>query len=207
MIEKIELTPEQKEEKRLQSLQNRRDAMARARRIKQAMPPKPKKVLPIPVDPRIASELGEEEIAKIRAEAALEVAAEMKADKRAAMKRIALQDARRQAGLEEDEVVRDEDYDARMKEMVDFFCDLPNDPQSSAWGTRPRITLDGRMFYTGMTHLVTRAQYETLADIQSNCWRHEAEISGKRRNYFNQQRGTWMNANGGSPTGSAQRRI
>jgi hypothetical protein len=154
----------------------------------------------------LVPEISDAEIEAIRAEARRQVAEELRQEKIALLKRAALEEARRAAGLgpTQDDIAEAEDD--RLNEEVLHTVNLPV-KEHSAWGSqyggRPHILLDGRLFFHGTPVRVTRAQMETLRDIESQCWRHESEIDGQRRNFYNQQRGVWMTAAGGSPTGTA----
>ena len=43
------------------------------------------------------------------------------------------------------------------------------------------ITLDGRMFFHGVTYTVAYSVARTLEDVMARSWEHEREIGGKRR--------------------------
>jgi len=46
----------------------------------------------------------------------------------------------------------------------------------------PYITLDGRLYYHGLSYKFTQAQAQTIKDVMARTWQHEREIGGANMN-------------------------
>lgn len=146
------------------------------------------------IDPELVADLSVKEIEELWQRALFEASIERgKAKKQEVRERLLIR-ARRQLGMT---TAADEQkaHRLRMREPLSITLNLAEYTAS--------IVLDGRVFLHGHTYTVPRSVYETLADQMAQTWRHQAELDGKRRNYYNQQRG-WLEHGGGRPNGSGR---
>jgi hypothetical protein len=63
--------------------------------------------------------------------------------------------------------------------LEEVYIDLP---ESSA-----NITLDGHMFLANHSYTVPKSQADVMRDIMARSWNHEAEINGRKKNFFTQR--------------------
>jgi hypothetical protein len=114
-----------------------------------------------------------------------EQTAKAKAEKRAAAKKAvadrALQHARVESGLMPTEAIEAARTRDRMAEMVRFTVDLP---ELGDYGLR----IDQQIFLHGFTYTVTRAQYDTFAEIVWRNQQAELEFEGKGRGHWLRRR-------------------
>ena len=184
---------------RAKSIAVRSAAAQRRREIGEEIPVEEKRAkLPFALDPDIADILTAKELEELYVQAKATVAAEVKAKRKKEIQDRLLNIARREAGLlSMDETQRE--FQKRMEEIVPItihlaeYCD--------------RIVLDGVIYLHGRTYQVSRAAYETMTDQMGLTWRHQAELDGKRKNYYSEMHGGFRAFNGGVMTGSVAGRI
>ena len=62
------------------------------------------------------------------------------------------------------------------EQQQEIFMDLPD--------TADRVTIDGVAYMHGMTYTLPTGRCAVLREAMFKAWGHEAEINGKRRNFF-----------------------
>ena len=101
--------------------------------------------------------LSAEDKLRIQEEVLAQARAERKLAAEAEYKRIALDEARREEGLEE--------------EMISFVLDLAE--------FADRVTIDGKIFFHGRSYTVPRSVYQLLTEMAYRTHYHQHEIDGK----------------------------
>lgn len=108
--------------------------------------------------PRIDFELlSDDDRKRLQEDAIAQARAERKVAAEAEYKRLALEEARREEGLEE--------------ELITFTLDLAE--------FADRITIDGQIFFHGRTYTVPRSKYQVMTEMAYRTHTHQAEIDGK----------------------------
>jgi hypothetical protein len=94
---------------------------------------------------------------RIQEEVLAQARDEQKAAALEAYRKVALEEARREEGLEE--------------EMISFVLDLAE--------FADRLTIDGKIFFHGRHYTVPRSVYQVLTDMAFKTHQHQHEIDGK----------------------------
>lgn len=108
------------------------------------------------------AELTPEEMEALKKEAAEQVLAEMRAARKKAFLKQQVQKYR-QAGKPG-------------QEMIPLTIDLP--------GHADRVSLDGTVFFHGVTYTVPMDKFRTIIDICARAWEHENEVGGANRDAY-----------------------
>ena len=118
----------------------------------------------VAADPSI---LTAEEISAVEAEAKAEVELEAKDKAKDALKAKLVKQAKRKAGLAEEQV----------SVTVDLapYCD--------------RILLDNKAYLQGVTYTVGASVAMVMREIMQRTWGHQSEIDGKSENFYRRTRG------------------
>jgi hypothetical protein len=109
--------------------------------------------------------LSKEEILKARKEVEVEVSQEAKDRELELLKASERKKIRARAHLDEP--------------VESILIDLPDSSLD--------IKLDGVAYVNGVTYPVRKAVADTMREIMFRSWQHEAEINGKRKNFFTQR--------------------
>ncbi len=107
-------------------------------------------------------DLTEAEKAKIIAEARAQVAFELR--------------EQRMKNFKKEQVAKFRSAAKPGQEIIAFALDLP--------GHADRVTLDGKVYFHGVTYRIPRDVYNSMIDIQARAWEHENEIGGANRDAY-----------------------
>jgi len=142
-----------------------------------------------------------EEIREIEAKARTDVLAEQKA----ARKKAYMSEARDRARRALNAMPEDEERQKWLDELVDIHIHLPRLRQHGGGDiAADPIILDQKMFRSGRTYSVTRAQGMTLMEIVGHRWRHQEQVEGSSRTYFNHELGQVVHQGGVARGGMMQ---
>jgi hypothetical protein len=131
----------------------------------------------------------EDERRRIEAEARAQVEAEERAKVVRAYKAQALDDARRRSGA----MPEDEERLKELAELTTVRIHLPKLRLANGRECPPDpIIIDQRMFMHGQDVRVTRGQGEYLVYLMAERWKHQAQVDGRSRNYYNEDFGRVM---------------
>ncbi|MDE2097911.1 MAG: hypothetical protein KGL39_11730 [Patescibacteria group bacterium] len=129
-----------------------------------ARPPKIRQEVATAIDTSVFTD---EELKQLEQEALAEFELESKSEAQEAYKQATKRRLREKAMFAAGK-------DAEGEDLQTITIDLaPNSP----W-----ITIDGRLYYHGVSYKFTRAQAQTINEIMARTWTHEREIGGANMN-------------------------
>lgn len=121
------------------------------------------------------------ELTEIRKQARDTVSKERRAAKRKELLEREIDRVRQENGLPRLRPTVDKERAARLAEIIEHTIDLPE-------GGGVAIRIDGQMLYHGYCYPLARAVYDSVREIESRAWQHQALLDGKRTNYFTSMR-------------------
>jgi hypothetical protein len=184
-------TPEQRREMQRKAAETR----AANKAAKASRPPRPNPPPSQPEEPLTLAALGlgspEEpfddvltaaEIAEIRKAARAKVDAERKNKHKKALMDAALDEFRREAG----EIPVDEEQRRYNEEMVTLHVSMPTLRKAAGHGEHAPepIIIDQKIFHSGRSYQVPRAQAVYIASLMDLARRHVNQVDGRSRTYY-----------------------